>query len=219
MVNNGDIWAFALEQRLFGQQIFNTFALRVVSVGVDVTEEAFMTAWWGTPGEAFNADERLLFNFQEIQSNEVSYVAWHVHRVEPNPTNTFVIPIAGGLTGSLAFTAETANLALSISRKGLAAGRRNRGRIAVAGVPADNMASGKFTAGILAEAAALAAQIRGTQIDVVGGTIHMGWYVPEVERVVNNVNIIQPAKYTDAVVATVKDTIRVQRSRTLGVGS
>jgi hypothetical protein len=223
MIQPEDVWAFALEQELFGQQIINTFALKITAAPVNLTEVSFMSAQWGNVGVGFNDLNGLFGGFQQLQTGQVKYVAWHVRRVVGELTNNFVFPITNGgaaIFGLKPGDCETANVALSIERKGLAAGRRSRGRIAVAGLPTTSMAGGRWDASTLVSGTGLAEDLVGQKVTSQEVTLEMGFWSPEHEqKSAEGVVTILPSQFTFAVSATPKDTVRVQRSRTVSVGS
>ncbi len=216
----GDVWAFALEQRLFGQQIFNTFALKVTGTSGTVTETNFMDNAWKNVDAFFNQDFGLRKRILALQSPQVTHVAWHVKRVQGLATNTFVFPIAHVPDSSLPGDAETANIAMSIDRKGLEAGKRSRGRIAVAGIPTGSMDQGKFLPGAIVVGNNVGLEMVGEGSTSDLTTFVMGFWSPE-KQYVNKAGIPVTllATFIETVTSAAKATVRVQRSRTVGVGT
>lgn len=219
MVNVGDVFQFALEQRLFQQQVINTYALRVVSVPAGTTEAAYMAALFNDTTGYMNRVDGLRDETAQQQGSQLTHLQWLVHRVTPAPTNVMVWPITTNNTGHIAVTIETPNIAMSITRKGLLAGRRNKGRIAVAGIPQSAIMNGEFGVDAMAEAAGLAHQVQGVRTTALVGSFEMGWWNPGGTRIVGNVQVIYPPLFVAAVDAYAQKTCRVQRSRTIGVGS
>jgi hypothetical protein len=219
MISVGDVWTFALEQALFGQQIINTFALRVTTVPANTTESAFITELWETADQGFNDGNNIANDIRQMQSIQVGHRNWHVKRVTNVLSNTFVIPVPGQPTGLLNGDCETANVALSVTRKGLGAGRRSRGRVAIAGITTLNYAAGKFGSDILINAVSLSGDIAGIKSSPSGIVYEMGYWSPGSTKVVDGVTVITLPLFTYCVSAGPRDTVRVQRSRTVGVGT
>jgi hypothetical protein len=219
MIAVGDVWTFALEQSLFGQQVINTFALRVTTVPANTTESAFITEMWETANAGFNGLNDIGNDIRQMQSTAVQHRNWHVKRVTNSPTNTFVVPVPGLPTGFLAGDCETGNVAMSVTRKGLSAGRRSRGRVAIAGIPTVDYSQGKFGADVLLNAVALSGDIAGIKQSTSGIVFEMGYWSPGKTEEVNGVTEITLPLFTYCVSAGPRDTVRVQRSRTVGVGT
>jgi hypothetical protein len=219
MIGVGDVWAFALEQSLFGQQVINTFALKVTATPPNITEAAFLNDAFANEDTGFNQDNDILSDFQNLQTNQVSYKNWIARRVTNVLTNSFVFPVPNAPVGLKAGDCETANLALSIYRKGLLAGRRSRGRIAVAGLPTTSMAAGKWDAATLISGTALAGDIAGIKVNGIGVTFELGYWSPGREYEEDGETVIVLPLFTYAVNAGPQETVRVQRSRTVGVGT
>jgi hypothetical protein len=215
----GDVWAFSLEQSLFGQQIINTFALRITAVPVGTAEGFFLGERFGDPATGFNGQNDILEDFKNLQTGQVAYRKWNVRRVQGVLSNVFEFPLQGGTVGSKPGDCETANIALSLQRKGILAGRRSRGRIAVAGLPTTSMAEGKWNEEVLISATALAGDILGVKTNAQGVTFEMGFWSPGGTKEVNGQTVITLPLFTPVVSAVPQPTVRVQRSRTLGVGS
>jgi hypothetical protein len=215
-----DVWAFALEGSLFGQQIVNTFALRIVSAPAGTTETAFMDQQFATADLNFNDANDIVNDIRQLQTGQVQLRNWHVKRVEGELSNTFVIPVPGQPAGLGAGDCETGNLALSVERKGLAAGRRSRGRIAVAGLPTTAMAEGRWGAATITSGQALLGDMIGVKQNSQGVIFEMGFFSPAHEvRRKDGTLVLYPRQFTACHAGSVKGTVRVQRSRTVGVGT
>lgn len=215
----GDVFKFALEQRLFGQQIINTFALKVLAVPADTTELVFMNTLWLNDDGYFNSAGQLRKTILSIQSPFVSHLQWIVSRVTPNPTLATTYPLVDDVLGTLGDSVNTANTAMAIIRKGLNAGRRNRGRIAIAGIDDEYSVDGKWSNLRVADGNTIGAKMVGTFTPVAGYSFTMGFWSPLHTGKVQNVNVNYPAQYVACVSAQAKATVRVQRSRTVGVGA
>lgn len=211
MINVGDIWNFALNQSLFGQQVINTFALKVTAIGQVVQEEAWLQLLFNHVNGLFNQADNLRDEIAQQQTAEVTHVSWLAKRVNANPTGTFVMGLAPDTTGKLAGTAETSNVSMSIQRKGLGPGRANRGRIQIAGIPTANYAAGIFTPNTVAEAQGVWPRMIGSRVDVTFGEFDLGWS--------HLIKLTGVWIHTKAVTGKAMSTVRVQRSRTVGVGS
>jgi hypothetical protein len=219
MIAVGDVWAFALEQSLFGQQVVNTFALRITATPPNLSEGTFLDERFANNNLGFNDPNDILGDFKNLQTSQVEYRNWRAKRVTGVLTNEFVFPLAAPSAGFKPGDCETANTALSIARKGLLAGRRSRGRIAVAGLPTTSMAAGKWDGDTLNSATSLAGDIAGIKTTPGGVSYEMGYWSPGKEEVVDGVIVITLPLFTFCVNALPKDTVRVQRSRTVGVGT
>jgi hypothetical protein len=219
MIAVGDVWNFALEQTLFGQVVINTFALKVTSTSGTVSETNFMANAWRNFDAFFTGTTSLSAKIRALQTNQVVHRAWHVQRVAGILSASFVHPFEADTTGEGQGDAETANVALSIERKGLAAGRRSRGRIAIAGSPTTEMAQGRFSSPHLITANDVAAKMIGTGATSDLTQFQLGFWSPLHTVTQGTVTTTYAAQFTHCIVATPKSTVRVQRSRTVDVGS
>lgn len=76
------------------------------------------------------------------------------------PTRTLYTQIASGATGAVEMTAGTANMAVSILKRGVDGGRKGVGRMQIAGVPQGQAALGKWDfSGVLTDWADLRAAL------------------------------------------------------------
>lgn len=215
----GDVWTFALEQRLFGQQVINTFAAIITETPGGVSEATWVNNWFADVTGWFNLSGSLRQLILISQTNQVTHVRWIVQRVTPNPTQVFLMPIATDNVGTVAGDCETGNIALSITRKGLTAGRRSKGRVAIAGIATTGMGSGLFGAGTIAAGDVIGATMKGLTTRVAGDQVGMGFWSPAHDAIVKGVSKHYPALFTGVVTTNTQATVRVQRSRTIGVGS
>lgn len=217
----GDVFRFALHQRLFLQEVINTFAARVVAVPANTTIEAWVDNWFNDATGYFNQPNKLRDRFRATQSIAVTYEKWSVQKVTLPVAGVIDVPITTNTAGGNLDTAETANTAACISRRGELAGRRQKGRIAVAGIGDVGMVAGKWDANTMGDLNLLGAELRGFHTRAAGDDIEMGYWSPEHQGTVGNPPILQvyPALFVKVVSTTARDTVRVQRSRTVGVGS
>jgi len=214
-----DVWFAALEQSLYGQQMFNTFALQLTAIPGGSTEEQLVTSLFADATGTYNATANLRLSLLAMQSDDVRHVAWHLRRVSPNPTQPFVVPLSTNVNGTSINEADTANVAMCISRRGLAAGRRNRGRIAVAGIPSLEMIDGSWSNIPTAQANTLGQRLIGSVTNTDGYTWTRGFWTPAHQGIANGQVVNYAALYIACTAFTVSSTVRVQRSRTVGVGS
>lgn len=217
-IASGDVWAFALEQKLFGQQIINTFAMKLGAVPVNDSIEAFLNSIFGNNDDSLNAEGDLRDTIRALQSDQVTHVGWLVKRLLPVETATFVIGLTERLTGAIASDCETANVAMAIGRKGELPGRRHRGRIAIAGIPTTSYAAGVFNAAAVAAGNLVGAQMSGFRNRAGQAQYNHGFVVPSRK----NPNPALPRstpRFEEVVAFKAQSTVRVQRSRTVGVGS
>lgn len=213
-----DVFAAALEMKFNGQQVYNTLALRVTAVPANTTEEVWTDTYFGTGAFYNNPLANFLLAHRGCCTSDVSYLAWHVRRADPNPTQPLLRPVSAGTSGSLVPPSLPQNVAASISRVGTAAGRRNRGRIALAGAPQVEAQAGKWSAQQLVRMALLGFLLTGTTAGGAGYSAQVGYWVPAHTGIKNGQPVNYPALFVPCVAYIARDTVRVQRSRTVGVG-
>lgn len=215
----GDVFRFALVQELFSQQVINTFAAQILVVPAGTTEAAWVATWFADATGYFNAAGGIRDFLRDIQTADVLHLKWQVQRVTPNPTQVFDVPIITSAAGAMAGNCETANVGVCVTRRGSQAGRRQKGRIAFAGGAQASQANGRWAAGYLTNVDAVGSSAIGVQT-VAGGlnSVQMGYWVPAHTSIVNGVPVSYAALFVGCVSRTSRDTIRVQRSRTVGVG-
>jgi len=218
MIAVGDIWTFNLESKLFGQQVYNTHALQLTVVPPNTTETQFVDALFAQGAPFNDPTANILNRYRAATSIDVTYVGWHVARVQPLPTQPYSRLCAGATYGVQTGTAGTANVAGSISRTGSSAGRRYRGRIALAGIPESAHVQGIWQAAQLTLMNNLGSSLIGSQSIAGGFSFTLGYWSPAHTEIRNGVPVQLPPLYVNAVAAAAKTTVRVQRSRTIGVG-
>jgi hypothetical protein len=220
MITSDDTWTFALHQRLFGQTVINTFAMDVnAPAQQNVSEQTFINDCFAPVTGYFNQAGNLRLNIASIQSPQMEHVKWTAKRVRGVLTTTFEIGIDNAAAGTRAGDAETANLAMSIARKGTSPERRDRGRIAVAGVPTADYAAGVFGAVILGLAETIVDEMIGMHTPSPGINVQLGFWSGAHVGLVNGAVTVYEDLWVPCFSGAVRSTVRVQRSRTVGVGS
>jgi len=214
--NEGDVYRFALVQKQFGQEIVNTFALKVETATDEMDESTFLGAQFN------NVDGRMTDNISQImrefQDQSLTHVKWTAQKVLPTVGALYEFSI--NQTGTFDSAPETCNTALCITRFGAGGGRRQRGRIALTGFPGNLGVEGKWGIGAKAAAETLAPKLYATYTAPLGiYTLSMGFFSPAHDGRRNNQIVHYDALYVKCVGAVVRDTVRVQRSRTVNVGS
>lgn len=219
MIILNDVFAFALHQRLFGQEVINTFALKVTQVVGDYTETEFIDLCFANATGKFNAAGQLRQLMLPLQADALTHEKWTAQRVQGVLSGVFERALSSNVTGTDLADCDTANVAGCISRRGAAPGRRNKGRIAIAGITVNAAAEGLLSAGWQSDAALLAVKLRGELEIEPGLTVTMGFWSPTHTGMVGGLPVVYPAQFVAVVDTTVRNTVRVQRSRTIGVGS
>jgi hypothetical protein len=215
----GDVWRFALIQRLFNQQVVNTFACQIDAAPAVKTETQFVDDLFADATGRFNSAGGMRQAFRGAQTTEVTHLRWEVIRVTQPTTQMFVRNIVTDPTGQDATTAETANISASITRRGTLGGKRHRGRIAVAGLPTSGIAAGVFTAPTTTDLGVIATFLRGGYTLADGTHFNMGYWSPAHEAMVNGQVTVYAPLFVLTATSVVQSTVRVQRSRTVGVGA
>ena len=153
------------------------------------------------------------------QTQAVTHTIWTAQRVTAPLTNVYTRAVLTNTTGHDLGDCDTANVAVSITRYGSAPGRRNRGRIALAGIPVGDISLGKILPASQASYNNIGAAMTGIKTLVAGHAVEMGFWSPAHIGMVNGQPVNYPAQFVGTPSYVVRDTIRVQRSRTVGVGS
>lgn len=218
MLQVGDIWTFSLRQSLFNQLVVNTFAMRAAQMPTAISETDFVNEFFTDASGIFNTAGNLRLTIRGAQSNEVRHVDWFVKRVTQPTTQTFIRVVTTNNLGAIASTCETANLALSIWRRGIEGGRRNQGRVAIAGIPTSEMSAGVFDQPAINDGNLIAANLGGAITTANNNRYEIGYFSPAHEGLNSGVAVQYPAKFTHVTTTRTQTTVRVQRSRTVGVG-
>jgi hypothetical protein len=205
----------ALVQRVFDQTLINTFAFKIESMPSPQDEQTFLSSLFngvdGTYTTAFSVPIR------NYQTSDVRHVKWQVQKVSPTPSQVyeFAIDEPGAAEGSL----TTVNIATCITRMGSGAGRRQKGRIAIGGAADLWYSAGKLTALALIAMNTFKPNLYLNYAAPLGlFSLSTGFWSPAHVGEANGQPVNYPAQYVRCVAATVRDTVRVQRSRTIGVG-
>jgi len=212
------VYAASLHQRIFGQEVVNTFAFRVENVGTQTDEAAFLEAIFGDDTGLLNvvAGVRTLLTF--TQTPQVTHEKWRVNRVYPDLSQPYDFPILTRNVGVIPGDCETANVAMCVSRRGAGGGRNQVGRVAFAGQPASFRSEGKWTQLAINAGNLAGAQMVGTRNwGVAIGTVHLGFYVGKKKGKDGAPDT--PGHFVPCVTATARPEVRVQRSRTVNRGS
>jgi len=210
------VYRMALVQRMFGQEIVNTFAFRVESTTEPRDEQTFLSSLFNSTDGTYTTE--IAYPLTELQDERIGVVRWDVQKVFPTVGAVYQFPLTQ--IGQIDSVPETANTAVCITRFGGEGGRRQRGRVAIAGMPDGSFNEGKVTT------------ITKGLLDVWAACLHLnysaplgifvlstGFWSPEHEGIVGGQPVTYEAQYVKCIGHVVRDTVRVQRSRTVGVGS
>lgn len=140
-VAQGDVYKFTLHQKLFEQQVVNTFAFRISALAQPIDEVNFLNGLFNGPTALMNS--RIKENMRTVQSNALTYHGWSAQKAAPVQGGVFYFGNTGNSEGLLESEVSAANTAASVRRYGSGAGRNQRGRIAVAGLPDSLIANGR----------------------------------------------------------------------------
>jgi len=212
----GDVYRFSLVQKAFDNEIVNTFATRIETLTLPTEEDVFLASQWNATDGRYTVN--LSQTLAEMQHTSVTHVRWDVQRVYPTVGALYAIPLTqdGQLEGDL----PTLNVALCISRHGAGGGRRQRGRIAIGGLPDAAYNNVMITSTFNTFAAAFKAHLYETFTAALGAySISTGFWSPEKTVLVDGEPVVLDAQYVKCVSAINRATARVQRSRTIDVGS
>jgi hypothetical protein len=215
-MNEDDVYRFALVQRQNQNELLiNTFAFRVASVNEPEEEDTILESMFNALDGGFTT--AISAPFRGVQHETVRHEKWTVQKVSPveEQPRDYILDALGGDDGSC----STYNTAVSVTRYGDEGGRRNRGRIALGGLDDQH-----YDEGILGPASKILFNLATQNIvgtyTAVGGifVLQLGFWVPAHSAIVGGVLTTYPAKFTWCRRRTVRDNIRVQRSRTRGYG-
>jgi len=214
--NADDVYRFALVQKLFDQQIVNTFAFKVESTTEPRDEQTFLSSLFNSTDGTYTTE--ISSPLAALQMPAMEHVRWEVQKVSPVLGAAYQFPL--GTAGSLGENSMLTNVACCITRFGGEGGRRQRGRIAVAGAPEGSYFNGFVTTiyqGLLDVWAPALHLNYAAPLGIF--TLSTGFWSPEHEGMVGNVPVTYEAQYVKCIGHVVRSTARVQRSRTVGVGS
>lgn len=215
-MNEDDIYTFNLVGKNSRNEIqVNTFAFRVAAVTTPADEDSYLESLFNWTDGAFRT--RIALPFAEVMSEQVVFTHWDVQKVKPvemQPRR-----YAGQLPGQNETTISTFNTAVSVTRYGDEGGRRNRGRIAMGGICDEHYDQGLIGPASLVLFRLASSGIVGEYVATAGlFTLQLGFYVPAHSAIVGGVPTTYPAKFTHCTRTIVREQVRVQRSRTIGVG-
>lgn len=215
-MNVNDVYTFNLVSRNARNELaVNTFAFQVAEVVEPDDEDTILSSLFNFDDGAFKS--RILDPISEVTSEALTFIHWDVQKVSP----TVMQPrrFAGSIAGQVEGTPSTYNTSVSVTRYGDEGGRRNRGRIALGGMPDEYHESGIINSSALLAYQLVAANIVGTYTALASiFVLRLGFWVPAHSAIVDGVPTTYPAKFTHCKRVIVHNTTRVQRSRTIGVG-
>lgn len=208
----GDVWEVALHQRLYQQELVNTFGFQIMALGAATTDQQIADLLIGP--QVGSWAELFTGLVKAIQSTELTHVRRVAQRVDPgeSPVYERIVNLPGVLPDPAGFS----NTALCISRRGDSTGRRKYGRIAVGGIPSTQCDSGFWNAGILAAGENIKPLMINTFTPQASTTTFTVGFWSSGYRQPPLPNLIP--LFVPCLSAVVRGTTRVQRSRTIGVG-
>jgi len=215
-MNEDDVYQFALVARNTRAELsVNTFAFRVASVDNPDDEDTILSSLFNSADGTFTT--KIANRFAVVMSDRLTFLHWDVQKVMPTvqQPRRYTLDINGGNDTEC----STFNTSVSVTRYGDEGGRRNRGRIAMMGISDEH-----YDTGVLGPVSKALFEV-ATQ-DIVGTysaplgifVLQLGFFVPAHTGIVNGQPVNYARKFTWARRRIVRDTIRVQRSRTVGVG-
>jgi len=201
-----DLFYVTFKGRLFSQRIINTFYYSVFQIApVDVTRWSAYSKLRDALSGAGGVKEKFLACCGP--QYELEAMRLQVLRPERYAYREF----AEGAVGTHAGQADTANLAASIERRCELAQRHGVGRLQIAGTPTGQENAGTWAPAYMTILNTLATEM--TQ-DVLSPDL-IGWH----PSLAYNDGLVPPTWTSSPVIgAEAKNTIRVMRRRTVGVG-
>jgi len=204
-IEEGDLILVTMEGRLVNQQVLTTFPYRV-KIGSPSSADGY--AWLGQLLTQLKADDELGGKYRLCMSNDVKELRLKAQKIHPQRyafrESYFATP-----EGEVAEDVLPPNSAVVITKKGEAAGRLERGNLHCYGIPKGFITDGQLNGTGIAAYSDLVTEILKTQL--VGGDL------VEIEPIIFHRAV--PSASRTAVHATVQDTLRVMRRRTVGQGS
>ena len=207
-VADNDLFKIIIVQRLYSQRVLNVLWYRVADAG-------------GAPPDRWAAQVALANQInvlggivplmQELQTSDVTIQRAMVWSYRTRTDRQPFSDVTFGVTGNLLDPAGDANTALSIEKRALvpipAHPRYGIGRFQLAGIPTTKYTAGLFDALYLVDAQALADEL--TESIVAAGVT----FNPVLVNTDGAAFVL-----SDIFGAVAKDTVRVMRRRTVGVG-
>lgn len=209
-INN--VFECTIQSKLFNQTCVNTFGFKALTVDEPISLAEALPKLFEDAVGYFNLQGNFRQSLRAIQTGEVQHIKFTCKKVIPDRLPPFEFPVLTNQFGTAVGTCETPNIAVSIQRRGIFATKSNRGRVAVAGCPSDQWASGIFTPAYLANCDQFGADLVGVKAVPGLGTIEMGFV--RVDKVGPDLFY----GFTGCVVTKTFEQVRTQRSRTIGRG-
>jgi len=214
-VTTADVFRVTLVQRLYGQRLLNTLYYKVTEVAVVPPDKWDVMT---TLASEMTAAGNMVDVMADMQTDDLEHIAVRVNRVAiPGSATDPYAQVDIAVPGDLAGAAGTANVAMSFEKRStFETGKpaQGIGRLQLAGLPQTTYVGGIFDAPTLTLALNLAAEM--LEVYTVAGcdlTPHnFGWdYTPPSE--IPTGFHVHPLFGVNA-----KDTVRIMRRRTVGVG-
>jgi len=202
----GDVIQLSLRGTLFGQRILNIlhYSVAVVGTGTEYDQLSILTSNFVT--DAFATPLRGTF----LGSLAPQYTLDEVRAQRVYPTRTVYAYTLDGGVGLYATGCEICNVAASMEKRTLTAGRMGIGRIQLAGIPTAVMNDGELTAGYLTGPLA---DLATSLLSSLTTTAPVVTYTPCLFNPTAPVN-----KFSPIFSIIPQTSIRVMRRRTLRVG-
>jgi len=201
----GDIMLVTFRGKIFDQRMLTILHYRVIQGTASGNVFADTQAWADWFANLTAAGE-LVTVYLATCAPEYSLEEIRVQRISP-ARNPYAISVVN-LVGTNANAARTSNLAASITKRGVVAGRWANGRVQMPGLPADNVVDGEIAIGAQIDYQTLATKLAADQ-NYVGITQQLRPVIYNPGRVPN---------YTEIATWTVQTSARTMHRRTLRLG-
>lgn len=141
-----DVFQLSYFQRLYEQRVLNVLHFRIVEWTGPMTYIGGLKQI----GEAFKDQIETTGIWSAVaveQSEDIQYEFLRVQRVHPTRDIYWQEELTVG--GAVESTSETANVAMSVTKRSLVSGREGVGRIQIGGLPVAEMADGRWSEDVL----------------------------------------------------------------------
>lgn len=191
-------------QRLFQQRVLTVLHLRCITAPPPLEPE--FTVLTNLAQTLANMNDPLIAAWRPLVTADLLFDQVRCQKVFP--TRTIYGQSAMLYTGTNAGTSQTANVAISIEKRSSVAGRTGIGRIQMAGVPAESMASGSFTPLYTTQVQTAWQELLETVTSPIDGAVYRTclWGAGQVGASADLIDI------------QAKDTVRTMHRRTVRVG-
>lgn len=206
-ITNGAIIQLSLRGTMFSQRILNILHYVVISPGTSGTVLGQLQDLVDTL--ANDGDGGLLIS-KFLATQSASYSLDSIRAQVVDPTRSPFAENTAIQVGTAAGTSNTANVAVSITKKSDVGGRHGIGRMQLAGVPSSQIASGRVQGAFAAGPLKALADALKFNIITAPSNVTM-------EPVIYNPGVV-PFNYSQIIQTTVQDTVRTMHRRTLFVG-